>query len=127
MVLEWGIVLVSVVSTVITTPIYYFVNKLVYTRPEYTDLYAVDINDTYKIDFKMLPDKTYLIKSEIEVDKASKEVYFIVNSDEHNSLQKEMNVENISVLYRVIGGYIYVYSSSFVTIQSRIFDTSKML
>lgn len=127
MVLEWGIVLVSVVSTVITTPIYYFVNKLVYTRPEYTDLYAVDINDTYKIDFKMLPDKTYLIKSEVEVDKASKEVYFIVNSDEHNSLQKEMNVENISVLYRVIGGYIYVYSSSFVTIQSRIFDTSKML
>lgn len=127
MVLEWGIVLVSVVTTAITTPIYYFVNKLVYIRPEYTDLYAVDINDTYKIDFKMLPDKTYLIKSEIEVDKTSKEVYFIVNSDEHNSLQKEMNVENISVLYRVIGGYIYVYSSSFVTIQSRIFDTSKML
>lgn len=127
MVLEWIIVLTSVVSTIITTPFYYFVNKIVYTRPEYTDLYAVDINDTYKIDFRMLPGKTYLIKSEIEVDKASKEVYFIVNSDEYNSLQKEMSVENISVLYRLIGGYIYVYSSNFTTIQTRIFDVSKIL
>lgn len=127
MVLEWGIVLASIVSTVITAPFYYFVNKLVYTRPEYTDLYAVDINDTYKIDFRMLPDKTYLVKSEIEVDKTSKEVYFIVNSEEHDSLQKEMSVENTSVLHRLIGGYIYIYSSNFATIRTRIFDISKML
>jgi hypothetical protein len=127
MVFEWGFVAISAISSVLSAPIYYFVNKLVYSRHEYTDLYAVDINDTYKIRYKLEPKKTYLIKAVIEVDKVNEEIFLIINDYEQGHFQKEIKVEDVSILYRTLGGYLYTYGSGFATIQLHIFDTSKML
>jgi len=127
MVFEWGFIAVSAVSSILSAPIYYFVNKFVYTRPEHTDLYAVDINDIYKISYKLDPEKTYLIKTTIEVDKVSEEVFLIINSYEHTHFQKEVKIEDVSILFRTLGGYLYTYGSGFAIVQTHFFDTSKML